>query len=126
MEVHYKRIAFWGKFMGIVMMLTLPLMVICGLAFMLLGEVNAFVGLVILAFYILLGVGTAWVGKNVYDAGDRAREYLANQTEENMDAVIEKYGDFLFANVVYTAVAFVGGIPLFVFLFAIGMMSAGL
>lgn len=124
MEVHYKRIAFWGKLMGVMMMLTLPLMVIGGLISLVTLGFGA--GLLILVFYALLGIGTAWVGKNVYDAGENAKAYLANQTEENMDAVIEKYGDFLFSNVVYTVVAIVGGIPLMIFLTAVGVMTAGM
>lgn len=126
MEVHYKRIAFWGKLMGVIMMLTLPLMVLAGLVFLIGGGLDPLAGVLILVFYSALGIGTAWVGKNVYDAGANAKAYLANQTEENMDAVIEKYGDFLFSNVVYSVVAIVGGIPLMIFLTAVGVMTAGM
>lgn len=121
MEVHYKRIAFWGRLMGIVMMLTLPLMVIGGLISM---TVLGFgFGLLVLLFYGLIGLGSAWVGKKVYDAGEDAKAYLANPTEENMDAVITDYGDFLFANVVYTVVAFVAMIPIVTIALIMGIAS---
>lgn len=126
MEVHYKRIAVWGKFMGILMMLTLPLMVITGLAFMLLGEVHALIGVLMFLFYTVLGAGSAWVGKHLYDAGVHAKQWLLEPEEENEDAVIQKYADFLFTNVIFALVAIVGGIPVVVVISAVGVVSTGI
>lgn len=124
MDVHYKRIALWGRILGVLMMLTLPLSLIGGILFIFTLKSVVF-GFIIFTSYVLLGAGSAWVGKNLYDAGTHAKTYMTSGDEDDADNVIEKYGNFLFANVIFTVVSLVVITPLFVVAIAMGIANIG-
>lgn len=96
----FKRIATWGKPLGIIFMIT--------------GIINALVGAI---FGVIIGaipgLVSVWLGYIIYKSGVEASEFLKDQKEERVEGILELYGKFLKVQGILLIVGLLLMIPFF-------------
>lgn len=99
-----KRIATWGKFVGILTIIS--------------GALSAVSGLFLFVVGAIPGVIVAWLGYLVYKTGEEASKFLHTQEEGHIETVLDMYGKLLKFYGIYFIVTLALGL-----LFGLGFLA---
>lgn len=88
-----KRIALWGKIMGILMMIS--------------GAFSAIGGLFVFIIGAIPGVISIILGYYQFKTGDSAKRFIETEREEDIASIIQYYGKFLFLQAIMMLVGIV-------------------
>ena len=90
-----KRIATWGKFVGIITMIF--------------GILSAIMGIFAFVIGAIPGLFMAWIGYLMYKTGQESAKFLESPSEEYAEGILDIYGKLLKYYGIYFIVCLVAG-----------------
>jgi len=81
MDKNFKRVATWGKVLGILMMVTGAISAVTGLTGFLVGAIP--------------GLINVWLGYLLFQSGKEADAYLSDPSQESKDRIVVSYAKYI-------------------------------